>query len=60
VDKAVAAERNEAPLDQAVAAEISDVSFDWLAILGILVLGLGSWWFWVAIRRRKRYGAYST
>ena len=60
VDKAVAAERNEAPLDQAVAAEISDVSFDWLAILGLFVLGLGSWWFWVAIRRRKRYGAYST
>jgi hypothetical protein len=60
VDKAVAAEPNEAPLDQAVAAEISDVSFDWLAILGIFVLGLGSWWFWVAIRRRKRYGAYST
>jgi hypothetical protein len=60
VDKAVAAEPNEAPLDQAVAAEISDVSFDWLAILGLFVLGLGSWWFWVAIRRRKRYGAYST
>jgi hypothetical protein len=60
LDKAVAAEPNEAPLDQAVAAEISDVSFDWLAILGLFVLGLGSWWFWVAIRRRKRYGSYST
>jgi len=60
LDKAVAAEPNEAPLDQAAAAEISDVSFDWLAILGLFVLGLGSWWFWVAIRRRKRYGSYST
>jgi hypothetical protein len=60
LDKAVAAEPNEAPLDQAVAAEISDVSFDWLAILGLFFLGLGSWWFWVAIRRRKRYGSYST
>jgi hypothetical protein len=58
LDKAAAAESNEAPLDQALAAEISAVSFEWLPVLGLFVLVLGSWWFLVLIRRRKRYGTY--
>jgi hypothetical protein len=59
LDKAAAAESNEAPLDQALAAEISAGSFEWLPLLGLFVLVLGFWWFLVVIRRRKRYGAHN-
>ena len=59
LDKAAAAESNEAPIDQALTAEISAVSFEWLAFLALFVFVLGFWWFLVVIRRRKRHGAHN-
>ena len=59
LDQAAAAESNEAPIDQALAAEISAVSFEWLAFLALFVFVLGFWWVLGSIWRRKRYRAYN-
>lgn len=53
VDKVDALESEEVPLGASPVAETTDLPYSVFALVGLVLLVLGLWWFLAAIRRRK-------
>jgi hypothetical protein len=54
VDKVDAVETEEVPLGASSVTETTDLPYSVLALVGLVLLVLGLWWFLAAIRRRKK------